>query len=189
MEPDIMERPERLSDTPYCQSRNHCRWCRRDPEIRENIARVFGVLRDGSGCPEGFVWDDPRVPPLFAHQATSPCDGAPQHATWCHRFGFPTGPAACDACTRARDAGGEFAGEVATLSGGVPVGGEEGMPFAAWFTQWLRIWGEWHRCKHRIATGETREEVCCGGRVKKVPVLACELDPGGDCRRCGREKR
>ena len=181
--------PPRLADTPYCQGRNHCRECRRHPEIRANIERVFKVMRDGVNCPEGYVWDDPRVPALSVTREASPCDGAPKHADWCHRFGFPTNQAACDACTRARDSNGEFAGEGVTVSGGVPRDGEEGMPFSVWFTQWLRVWGEWHRCQHRRATGETREEICCGGQIKKVPILVCDLDPNADCRSCNKIRR
>jgi len=87
-----------------------------------------------------------------------------------------------------RDHSGEFVRESATLSGGVPQPGKDAMPFGVWFTQWLRAWGEWYKCKHRRATGETREEICCSGHVKKVPVLACELDSNADCRMCGRMK-
>jgi len=187
----LLEQPERLADTPYCVSRKHCPVCRRDAEIRENIERVFGVARDGSGCPEGYAWDDPRVShlpvPRGARIETPPCDSAPGHATWCHRFGLPAGPGGCDACVRARDPSGEFVGEAVSLSGGVPRAdgaGGDAMPFGAWFVSWMRAWSEWHGCVHREATGRFEERVCCGGRVKKVPVLRCARD-GTEAPACG----
>lgn len=43
-------------------------------------------------------------------------------------------------------------------------------------------------CQHRQDTGEYREERCCGGRVKQVPVVRCaRTGREANCRGC-REK-
>jgi hypothetical protein len=94
---------------------------------------------------------------------TSTC---PPHATWCPRFGLPTGPHACEVCTAERDTDPAFAVT-------------------------LRYIGDLYgaaRCVHRQDTGEHREQTCCGGKIKQVPIVRCgRTGKPADCRSC-REK-
>jgi len=98
---------------------------------------------------------------------TAPC--AP-HATWCHRFGLPTDEAKCAACTAVR--------EDRTID---PV---TGLNRAALHLQQMRDRGRAYgaaTCAHRIATGEYREERCCGNKIKQIPII--------NCARTGKEAR
>lgn len=101
----------------------------------------------------------------------------PPHATWCARFGLPTDEATCAACTAARE--------------DRSIDPETGITRAALHIQRMRDKGIAYgaaTCQHRQDTGEYREERCCGGRVKQVPVIRCgRTGKEADCRRC-REK-
>ncbi len=99
------------------------------------------------------------------------------HATWCARFGLPTDEATCAACTAARE---DMTRDDAT-----------GLTRAALHIQRMRDAGIAYgaaTCQHRQETGEYREERCCGGRVKQVPIVRCaKTGREADCRGC-REK-
>lgn len=99
-----------------------------------------------------------------------PHDACPAAADWCERYGLPTGPDACGACTTARRP-------------------EPADPdLALWFPAAMRAVGRTYgalECGHRIATGRTEQRRCCGGQVKDVPIYHCRLTGRpAECRRC-----
>ena len=88
----------------------------------------------------------------------------PPHTDWCERYGLPTGPDACEACTAARREWPEFAQHMRNVG---------------------RLYGALS-CSHRIDTGTTVTRVCCGGQMKQVPVFRCGRDgqEPAPCLRC-----
>lgn len=116
---------------------------------------------------------------LARHEARAGGIAAPPapcipHATWCARFGLPTDEAKCAACTAARE---DMTRDPAT-----------GLTMAALHIQRMRDAGIAYgaiRCAHRQETGEYREQRCCGGKVKQVPVVRCARDgKEANCRGC-----
>jgi hypothetical protein len=159
-------------ETDLCRLRLRCNRCR-DPRARcwrDDLGRVFALPPGGVDfpCPFGLPWVEPAPAP----GVTAPCvpDAGVAAATWCERFGLPTGPHACEVCTAARQHD--------------PADPD----LAPWFAQKMRDLGRLYgatACMFRRDTGRTVERRCCGGHVKQVPVWDCAFIGGeAHCQRC-----
>lgn len=118
--------------------------------------------------------------PASLQSSASPC---PPHATWCPRFGLPTGPHACEVCTAERASKDQY---TATDDEG-----EFTTPWSAYFLSQMRYIGQFYgavTCTHRQPTGRTIEQRCCGGKTKQIPVYTCALtNQDADCLHCPRK--
>ena len=96
-----------------------------------------------------------------SHGVCRACDGnpgetmppvCPPHATWCEKYGLPTGHNACAVCTEARRDWPDFAQHMRNVG---------------------RMYGA-ATCTHRMDTGRTVTRVCCGGKEHALPVYQCD---------------
>ncbi len=160
-------------DTQHCQLRVHCRACRDldgGRAFRNSIAEHYELPPGAPDfeCPLGVPWG--YNPPVKPAPPPPPC---PPDATWCERFGLPTGPNACQVCTDTRE-------------------NREDSEQAAWFVMMMRSVGMAFgamTCVHRTDSGEVKIVKCCGGKEKEVRVFRCALNgQQAECGRCRNRK-